>query len=139
LVRFWRENQSKETNHLSFGAQVPCEENDNWYKDHCDRWGTKWDVCNADGAQPGDDWACFDTAWSPPIQWITTVSELYPHLQFELQYEEGGCDFAGVLILVAGEIISHEEYDYHSRPWGDSTTEESSELDEHEPPHDWEE
>jgi hypothetical protein len=54
----------------------------------------------------GDDYAGFDTAWGPPIAWATTVSALYPHLSLELQYEECGCDFAGVVTLERGEEVT---------------------------------
>ena len=77
----------------------------------------------------GDDAMWFNTAWSPPIAWANAVSALYPHLQLELQYEEGGCDFAGVVTFVDGEEVSCEEYTYHDRPWGDSTEESSEEGD----------
>lgn len=70
-------------------------------------WGTKW---NLDADTRVRAAGCelvvyeFDTAWSPPDNWIRTVAKLYPLLRFELSYEEEGCDFTGRLIIAGGAV-----------------------------------
>lgn len=65
-------------------------------------WGTKWNSCetsagiSVDGTTFG---ASFDTAWSPPVPVIIKLAELFPTLRIKLEWEEGGMDFSGYLIL----------------------------------------
>jgi hypothetical protein len=79
-----------------------------------DQWGTKWDVndCEADM----DETCCnysFDTAWSPPIQWMETTSKLYPGLIFRLEAEEPGFDFRVKVHIQNGvKLLDHEENYY---------------------------
>lgn len=72
---------------------------DNWYDWHCNYWGTKWDV---DATEDDSDDVerislGFDSAWSPPSEWVKKVAKDYPSLEFLLEYEEGGCAFKGTL------------------------------------------
>lgn len=70
----------------------------NWYDWKVANWGTKWDVCGEDGADPavpeGNDLhISFDSAWSPPVKF-------YEHMEslgFEViaYYHEPGCAFCG--------------------------------------------
>jgi hypothetical protein len=61
-------------------------------------WGCKW------GGQHSiilDEWEGhidyqFDTAWSPPIEFLTTVAKKWPQLLFILDYEEPGVGFKGI-------------------------------------------
>jgi hypothetical protein len=88
--------------------EFPEEDNDSWYYWRNMNWGTKWEPkCECD--EYGFDnfyTEClhyhegsiyFDTAWRPPIQWLTTVSEKYPDLLFELRYSECGMNFSGYI------------------------------------------
>jgi hypothetical protein len=59
----------------------------------------------------------FNTAWGPPINWLATVSEMYPLLTFSLKYAESGCNFAGLLKIKDGVEISHDEYSYYYYQW----------------------
>jgi hypothetical protein len=75
---------------------------DNWYDWHCNNWGTKWDVDVQDnGYDSSEDEEyinlSFDSAWSPPTEWLKKVAKDYPSLEFLLEYEEGGCAFKGTL------------------------------------------
>ena len=78
---------------------------DNWYDWHCNYWGTKWDVWDVDVQDNGYDSSgdetyinlSFESAWSPPSEWVKKVAQDYPSLEFLLEYEEGGCAFKGVL------------------------------------------
>jgi hypothetical protein len=76
-------------------------------------WGTKWDVndptINFNNEENEEAVLFFSTAWSPPVEWVDKVSELFPELEFELLYEEGGCCFAGQHIWRDG-ILQYDEY-----------------------------
>jgi hypothetical protein len=84
-----------------------------WYTWRLANWGTKWDL--GDGTQVEenyeDGWIAysFDSAWSPPIMWLMSVSEKYPLLFFRLEYEEGGNSFEGFVETSNGkELRKHE-------------------------------
>lgn len=52
----------------------------------------------------------FDTAWTPPIKWVDTVSAMYPKLSFDLAYHELAGFFAGSICFRDGDLYSIEEY-----------------------------
>jgi len=70
-----------------------------------DNWGTKWDV---QAKLVCDDVSYlsyeFDSAWSPPIEWLKYVSKEFPDLHFTLKYDEEGMGFMGVAQGQGGEI-----------------------------------
>jgi hypothetical protein len=73
---------------------------DNWSDWRCSNWGTHWD-CDDIGFEWSTDEKSFyildfESAWSPPIQFLIRVSFLFPSLSFQLEYIEPGCLFAGV-------------------------------------------
>jgi hypothetical protein len=55
-------------------------------------------------SESADFQATFMTAWSPPLQAIAALSEMFPHDEFTLDYFESGCWFAGTAIISKGEI-----------------------------------
>ena len=80
---------------------------DNWYDWHCNYWGTKWDV-DAEEDDCDDEERIslgFDSAWSPPREWLMKVAQDYPSLKFLLEYEEGGCAFKGTLEICKDEDV----------------------------------
>lgn len=94
------------------------EDND-WYHWNCRNWGTKWDVCVSDDNEcpntiktVNDDGSVmyhFETAWSPVGEVLMKLSEQYPTLEFDYEYEEeqgwgGSCTFVG------GEDIACDEW-----------------------------
>ena len=98
------------------------EDND-WYHWNCRNWGTKWDIAVQDNEQyastrmeitdDGDVMYHFETAWSPVHSVLTKLSEQYPALSFDYEYEEeqgwgGRCTFQ------SGNIVSEEEWDIPS-------------------------
>ena len=93
---------------------------DTWYKWHVNHWGTKWDVLYGDvtfgeGEAIGYFQMWFDTAWSPPLAFVVSVSKEYPLLSFRIAYSEGGMGFAGYTDVVNGEIM--EEYEVKDVSW----------------------
>ena len=70
-----------------------------WYDWKCEEWGTKWDACEPNIQHNDIDYfsVSFDTAWSPPIAWINNIMQDFPDLCFELEYEEEGMCFGGLL------------------------------------------
>lgn len=83
-----------------------------WYEWHNKNWGTKWDVME-DGVGFDEDDDClvasFESAWAPPIAGIIAISELFPDVQFDLRYEEPGCDFEGQFVVLNGKVLCNEE------------------------------
>jgi len=91
----------------------------NWYSAHLEMWGTKWDVPYAEvngDLEPlvvdEDSSLClrFDTAWSPPTNWLMYLTELYPELFFELRFQEDGMQFAGVMVGAKG-VSAVQDFD----------------------------
>lgn len=77
---------------------------DNWYDWNCANYGTKWDV-NVDDFQETETELTymFDTAWSPPVEWLGTICQMFPKLEFTLDYEESGSGFQGQAHAVDGD------------------------------------
>ena len=83
-----------------------------WYEWCNKNWGTKWDVM-ADGVGFDEEGvflvAYFESAWAPPVPGIRAISELFPDVQFDLRYEEPGCDFEGQFVALNGKVLCNEE------------------------------
>jgi|SRR3972149_1450363 len=82
----------------------------NWYDWSLLNWGTKWDLADVRLSRKKDGTELlyeFDTAWSPPTQWLESVVKKYPSLTFELNFEEPGMGFAGILVGDGGEIVEN--------------------------------
>lgn len=124
LDKFYIENRNTNDDiELSFNKSVPLpqEEEEDWYNWHIANWGTKWDLSNDtyfhNMIEEKELEYQFNTAWGPPINWLATVSKMYPLLTFSLKYAESGCNFAGLLKIKDGEEISHDEYSYYYYQW----------------------
>ena len=59
-----------------------------------------------------------DSAWSPPIELIEQICKKYK-LTAEMEYEEGGMDFAGKLKIDKNGIQFHEEMSSHEYRYKD--------------------
>ena len=98
------------------------EDND-WYHWNCRNWGTKWDVAVSNGDEYADtqlEWTGddeilirFNTAWSPVHQVLIKLSEQYPTLDFDYEYEEEQ-GWGGSATFKAGEEVASGEYDIPS-------------------------
>ena len=82
-----------------------------WYDWRVKNWGTKWDLCDQTDVSTTPGWIeyRFDTAWSPPVEWLTHVADLYPNLSFEIDYEEWGMAFWGSMRYENGEQVDVQE------------------------------
>lgn len=79
---------------------------DRWYRWCVSNWGTKWNS-TAETTNASEDWTevFFDSAWSPPIELLRTLSKKCPSIHFELYYCELGCYFAGIAMFDGGHFI----------------------------------
>ena len=69
-------------------------------------WGTKWDLLDAtleESLLEATLRCAFDTAWSPPIAWLKSVAQMYPSLDFKLDFDEPGMEFRGTAVAEDGE------------------------------------
>jgi hypothetical protein len=81
---------------------------DAWYDWAVDHWGTKWDLNDEDTEVDIDDTRVtlfFQTAWSPPEEFVKKVSADYPNLDFALSYHEGMMAYCGYMEYRNGEAI----------------------------------
>ena len=90
------------------------------YKDFY-HYGTKWWDFDLDD-YPCDDEETFtvggDSAWSPPVTLIEEICKHYS-LTADMDYEEGGCDFAGIVKFDKHGITDHKEMTYHEYRYAD--------------------
>ncbi len=112
-------------NGLSFDKIKPTppeildDEQGSSYGWRVNNWGTKWDLSEQEQgdvadmllSEDTDFTAHFDTAWSPPCQAITALSEKFPNDKFVLDYLELGMMFAGTAHIFNGEIVEDDIQD----------------------------
>jgi hypothetical protein len=86
-----------------------------WYNWRINNWGTKWDVDIDNDIKEENEFQCyFDSAWSPPTNWLEKVASDFPKLHFILNYEESGCGFKGQFdICIEDDIYSDECGEWH--------------------------
>ena len=145
VFAFW--NIIKPTNLSEYSKQddfsKPIEERlkfngDNWYDWNVRNWGTKWDVSVSDDdnypdTELVDDWSDrliynFNTAWSPPLPAIETLSTQYPNLTFNLSYEEE-TGWGGEVEFKDGDMTTIEDYENKCRDCDELNTMEYCEND----------
>jgi len=80
-----------------------------------ENWGTKWNACEAYLYFHGENEVVynFDTAWSPPLPVIRKASELFPSLEFRLEFFEAGMGFCGKYVCKGGKVLEEEWSEYH--------------------------
>ena len=69
-----------------------------WYEWNINNWGTKWDACNSfvsNDSDRGELEVDFDTAWSPPLEWLQAATDKYPKLHFDMGVTEESNAFVG--------------------------------------------
>ena len=94
---------------------------DTWYGWNIANWGVKWDAKIDENSTDDLDFSVyadgtgavtyrFDTAWSTPTEVFRALAKKYPHLEFDIEYEEEqgwGGSYSGS----GGELSSTGEYD----------------------------
>lgn len=91
---------------------------ENWYDWRLDNWGTKWDpeVARIHDLWHYDNEALiifeFDTAWSPPNEWLLETSKLFPDVTLTCRYEESGMGFVGKYSACGGEELEDVTQEY---------------------------
>ena len=84
-----------------------------WYEWCIDKWGTKWDACEADcDCYEETITITFDTAWSTPMPIFMELSRQYPNLTIYVEYadEDLGCN-CGTYTISNGQILEKESKD----------------------------
>jgi hypothetical protein len=94
---------TSKNNFFDFQKIIPIDisdQNENWYKECYEKWGTKWCpdniICN-------DSYLSFATAWTPPIPIVRKLAELYPDAQFTLEYNEPEMEIHGIYSIKTEE------------------------------------
>lgn len=79
-----------------------------WYWWRVNNWGTKWDGFDYDNIIKTDHdlYITGCTAWSPCEPTIKRISEIYPEVNIQLEYDEPGCAFCGRVEYEEGNLIS---------------------------------
>lgn len=145
VFAFW--NIIAPTNLEAYNKQadfsLPMEEQlqfkgENWYDWNVTNWGTKWDVAVSHNdeypeTELVEEWSDrliyrFNTAWSPPLPAIATLSQQYPNLEFNLSYEEE-TGWGGEIEYLAGEDTVLENYENKCRDCDEVNTMEYCEND----------
>jgi hypothetical protein len=115
----WAGNDSKEANPvevLCFHSLVAVPEDvlaagfDKCGYNWCvANWGTKWSACEPvlDDKWDGELNYSFDTAWAPPISFLTKLGQMWSGLTFVLEYEEGGMGFKGICKVAGDKVEDH--------------------------------
>lgn len=93
---------------------------ESWYYWNLRNWGTKWDVAvENDNAYSNttmeltDDGSVmyrFETAWSPVGEALTKLSEMFPTLEFDYEYEEEQ-GWGGKAYIQGGQYLQTDEWD----------------------------
>jgi len=115
-------------------------EDEDWYHWNVRNWGTKWDVAvSNDGysstsmevTDNGSIMYRFETAWSPVGEALTVLSEMFPSLEFDYEYEEEQ-GWGGRAVIIDGEYSQTDEWDIpschadHSRTWFECSCEDGA-------------
>jgi hypothetical protein len=121
LEQFYIENKNEENINkdekeelLCFSNLVPIINQDNWYEERIQKWSTKWEPYDIIIKENYDNNILeyeFNTAWSPPHEWLLTVSKIYPELEFTIYSEDEFINFFCENIYIDGKHTNLYEYD----------------------------
>lgn len=113
------EDYMKQPDHTLPMKEALMFKGNHWYDWNVRNWGTKWDVAKHDTEEYSDTDITidtddtlgyrFNTAWSPPIEAITKLSEQYPNIKLTMSYQEE-TGWGGEIVLVNGETVELTEY-----------------------------
>jgi hypothetical protein len=124
-------------NSLDFECAVPyppewdeAQRQQCWYQFNTTNWGTKWPASDVYAEVEGCSVTySFSTAWSPPLEWLKTLSAKHPTAEIRMSYGEPGCDFSGVVLYENGSISGHDQGAY-GEFYGERDEEEEEDDDE---------
>jgi hypothetical protein len=71
---------------------------------------TRWEEAGAESRRLKID---FKTAWTPPKPVVKRAAELFPDIELDLRYFEGGFRFNGMFFCKDGVVMADEEGDYY--------------------------
>jgi hypothetical protein len=111
-VRLWRDGPGKEIIPVTPAEEAELIANygtADWYNWSVENWSTKWDAAYTHFAITDDEAVVtFNTAWSPPRNWLQAVIAAHPEGRTQLAYAEGGMGFYGRDVFVDGEQVVEE-------------------------------
>jgi hypothetical protein len=86
-----------------------------WYAWNISNWGVKWDASDVYFAEesetPESLTYTFSTPWGVPVPALVRLSEQYPELEIENEWEEEQ-GYGGTLVFSNGEVEETDSYDY---------------------------
>ncbi len=82
-----------------------------------DNWGTKWNAYDFEEVYVDDGYIQveFYTAWSPPSGVYEELCEMYPDIEMNMSYEEGGMCYEGQYDNQNGELVNTVHIDGSKR------------------------
>src|ERR1017187_4630995 len=108
--------EAEKKNVLNFHSLVPVSPEvlsagygQSGYEWELKNWGCKWGACHAEEVEEWEGHLTyfFDTAWSPPISFLSKLAPLWPTLTFLLDYEEMGMGFKGITKAQGDAVKDH--------------------------------
>jgi len=77
-------------------------------------WGCKWGASQVqimyDGTNGEPLVYAFETPWGPPEAFLDRVAEMYPELEFHIEFKEEGMCFEGSSTYVGGKAIEKDSW-----------------------------
>lgn len=101
-----------------------------WYNWRVENWGSKWDI-NATLEDEADNMLQYgyDSAWAPVNTFLGRVSEMFPNLEFRVEWQEPGMCFSGEATYKDGEMTGGDDSTYTDRFGIDEDEEDVSDDD----------
>ena len=131
-VTLWREGPNHETIEVPDAERLELLANygtDSWYEWSVKNHGTKWGAYSSHfSITDGEAAVTFDSAWSPPLEWLKTLVAAYPEGRTQLAYAEGGIGFYGVIVYSEGEVVKDQISD--SDFWDTEKSWDDEEVDD---------
>ena len=121
LEAYYGESYKSDKENLLESIQDGFDNGGDWYNWNVRNWGTKWDVAVRDSEEYSDTRIeetddentllyYFQTAWSPVPEIFEILTQQYPTLTFQYEYEEEQ-GWGGSATWVNGELTEQTEYD----------------------------
>ena len=109
---FWNIDHPEGKDLVRYEASIGQPGSPYWYDWNTRYWGVKWDASDStvEDISPTEKMYRFETAWSPPIPILATLSSQYPELHIELDWEEEQ-GFGGACMFMNGEVEVTDSYD----------------------------